>query len=252
MSKIAYFVLTESEVHLGVSENDSFRWLEKISFTSKTDHYYKEQLQALIEKNQLQAIDFDEHILMWYSPISSLIPMSLLENSTPKEILEYNFSEDILPNEVDYNRISELSIVNTYTVPLWVKSFFVIRFPRIVIQHFGTGLIRGIFNASSFKPTVHLFLTPLSALLIYVKHNELMTYNSFEYTDENDLIYYTLNILNQTKTLADNGAIILHPLSQSTISETAFLESWSKINGTENFKGEIQPTQTLKYLSVCV
>ncbi len=252
MSKIAYFVLTESEVHLGVSEHDSFRWIDKLAFTSKADYYYKEQLQAFIEKHQLQEDAYEEYILMWYSPTSSLIPMSLLENATPKEVLNYSFSEGKIEHEVDYNRISELSIINVYEIPFWVKSFFVIRFPRIVLQHLGTGLIRGIFNTSSFKPTIHLILTHQFSLMIYVKHNELKLYNSFEYTNESDLIYYTLNALNQTNSLEDKGMVILHPLSQSSINEAQFLEDWSKIKETKNFNVEVQPIQTLKYLLVCV
>lgn len=251
--KIAYFILSEDEIHLGYSENDHFQWIEKFSFANKTDFYYKEQLQQLIDKHNFHNSEYEEHLLMWYSPVSTLIPMNLLENSNPKTLLEYSFSDQKLQYDADYNRIPELSIINIYEIPLWVKSFFVMRFPKIVMQHLGTGLIRGIFNTGSFKPTVHLFLAKQYALMLFVKHNELKLYNSFEYSNENDLIYYTLNALTQVDALNDSGAIILHSLADddSAITE-AFTANWAKLIDGQNFKTEIQKVQTLNYLATCV
>lgn len=251
-NKNAYFILSEGEVHIGQSEGDSFRWLEKYIFSNKTDYYYKEQLQELIDKYQIQGADFDEIIVMWYSPVSSIVPMNLLETTTPKELLHYSFSENKIQFDVDYNRISELSSVNIYEIPLWVKSFFVLRFPRVLIQHLGTGMIRGIFNTSSFRPTIHLFLTADFSLMIYVKHNELMFYNSFEYTNENDLVYYALNVLTQHQSLADGGNVILHTLAMPEINCDAFVEKWQAIREAESFKPSIELVQTLKYLATCV
>lgn len=251
MSKIAYFILSENAIHIGVSENETFQWLAKKDFDNKTEFYYKEQLQGLIEQHNLSSATFDDHVLMWYSSVSSLVPMNLLENSTPREIIEFSFSENKIKNEIDYNRIFELSTVNIYEIPLWVKSFFVIRFPRIIIQHLGTGAIRGIFNTSSFKPTVHLFVLQEFALFLFVKHNELLSYNSFEYTTESDLIYYTLNILNQSETLQDSGQIMLHSIA-NTIDSTSFKETWEKIQEGKNYQVQSKDTEILKYLSVCV
>ena len=252
MSKIVYFILSENEIHIGTSQDNYFQWIEKQTFSNKTDYYYKEQLQELLDKHQLSSANYDEHILMWYSHQSTLVPMNMLENSTPKELLYHSFSENKIQHDVDYNRISELSVVNIYEIPLWVKSFFVIRFPRIVLQHLGTGMLRGIFNGSSFKPNVRLVLTEDFALLIYVKHGELITYTSFEYATESDLIYHTLNVLTQTDSLNNSGIIEIHTLRENKINTTTFVENWSKLKEVSDFKVEFEPTQTLKYLSVCV
>ena len=250
--KIAYFILSEQEVLIGSSSGEHFTWLEKHTFENKTDFYYKEELQQLIDKHQLQAVDYEEHVLSWYSETSSLVPMNLLEDSSASEILQFNFSEEKLQFEADYNRIPELSIVNVFEIPLWVKSFFVLRFPRIILQHLGTGLIRGIFNTSSFKSTIHLFLLKTQTLLIHVRHNELLTYNSFEYSSETDLIYYTLNVLKQTQTLDDNGIVLIHPLTSEGISLSVLLENWAKIHDLQNFRVEQPEDLTLKYLATCV
>lgn len=251
-AKIVYFILSEHEIHLAYSIDESFYWLEKSIFSNKTDFYYKEQLQSLIEKHASTISDANEHIVMWYSPVSSLVPMNLLETMTPKELLQHSYSTSKIQFDTDYNRISELSIVNIYDIPLWVKSFFVLRFPRVVIQHLGTGLIRGMFNGSSFKPTLHIFLTTEYALMIMVKHNELLFYNSFEYSNENDLVYYALNILTQTNSLSDNGNCILHPFSEATIDVDVFLNKWKSIREVETFTGNVSKEQTLKFLATCV
>jgi hypothetical protein len=250
--KIAYFILSENDVHIGQSEGDSFTWLEKYSFSNKTDYYYKEQLQLLIEKHQLNAPSFEEHIVMWYSPVSSLVPMNMLNDLVPKELLKYSFSENKIKHDVNFNRISELSIVHVFEIPTWLKSFFVLRFPRAIIQHFGTGIIRGIFNTSSFKPTIHLFLTTEFSLMLFVKHNELVFYNSFEYTNENDLVYYALHVLTQNKALSDAGNMVVHPLSSTEIDEKQIVEKWNDIREASQFKISTEPTQTLKFLATCV
>lgn len=251
-SKNVYFILSEEEVHIGISENDQFRWLDRFVFQQRTDFYYKEQLQQLIEKHELNDGSYDEQILMWYTSTSTLIPMNLLEESTPKELIEHSFSAHKVQYDVDYNRISELSLVNIYEIPLWVKSFFVIRFPRIVMQHLGTGMLRGIFNSSSFKPTIHVILMNNFALLIYVKHNELVMYNSYDFASENDLIYYTINTLTQTNSLDLKGAVSIHELANSTFQMDALIAQWNAMANSQNFPIEHNSIQTLKYLASCV
>lgn len=248
-AKIAYFIISEEDVRVGESTGDSFTWLEQLKFENKTDFYLKETLQKLLEKYRFDSSEYEEHILAWYTPQSTLVPMNLMDDLNPKQLLTYSFSEIDESANIDYNRIAELSIVNIFTIPLWVKSFFVIRFPRIIMMHLGTGMIRGIMEQNSFKNEIHVVLEEGQALMLYVGQNQLKHYNSYEYTNSEDLLYYIANMLTQLDALEVSGTIFYYG---EYLPFSDFETKLKTMKLSKNFEAKDANQQLLKYLSTCV
>lgn len=159
-------------------------------FTDKQDYRFKQQLDEFWTSTDWKESDFDEVSLSWSGSQTTLSPVNVFNESNKEAIFHLSFGSQIQNDEIDYNRLPIQGVVNVYAVPLWVKSFFVLRFPRIVIQHEGTHLIRGIFAGQTFKLKTKIVLHESHFLISIVKENNLKFYSSFEWNTLEDIVYY--------------------------------------------------------------
>ncbi|NRA11225.1 MAG: DUF3822 family protein [Crocinitomicaceae bacterium] len=195
------------------------------SISGKTDSESKESLKAIFEANSFLQNEFDEVTVAWCVNKSSLVPNSIFNESTPIDIFQLCFGKDSEKGEIDYNRISELSVINVYEVPNWIKSFFVIRFPRVVIQHTGTHIVRKALNENAFKLKATIVCFENYFRLTIVKHNALEFYSSFSYQSSEDIIYHLNFALQQKEFTNEKGSI---ELVASVGSDASLIDSIEK------------------------
>ncbi|MDD2984053.1 MAG: DUF3822 family protein [Crocinitomicaceae bacterium] len=247
------FVLSESSFSATLINEETITHLGSILFLVKKEFQIKEQIQQFLESKDLINSEYDDYSLAWSSKLSTLVPMNIFGVSSATEIFQACFTNEIITNDIDYNRLAELSLVNVYEIPLWVKSYFVIRFPRIIIQHEGSHFLRGIFSNSTFKLGAHLVLHDQYFMLVLVKHNELLFYNQFDYSNEEDVLYYLTFSLKQKQFLGEEGQLFIH---ESAEINPAFSENFlSKINLlTDLKKMTVMDSKHLsvKYQNTCV
>lgn len=219
-------------------------------FEGKKEFQYKEQLTKFIEKHVES--EYDEYSLSWFNPKSVLVPSPIFGASNAKDIFNASFESLDPRSTIDFNRISELSIVNTYELASWAKSFFVMKFPRIVIQHEGSNLLRGIFKTSSFSLSIHISVHGTHCLMAIVKHNEVLFYSSFEINSNEDILYFLVLAVQQNKLLQETGTIYIHK-SSSLIPHGESLQDLAKnINDLKSFTWVESNQLTFKYQLTCV
>lgn len=182
--------INHSAVRL-VKLNGDFAVQEKtVVFTDKQDYRFKQQLEDFWKETGWKESEFDEVVLSWSGGRTTLVPVNVFNESDKEAIFQLSYGTDTDHEEVDYNRLSMQGIVNVYSIPFWVKSFFVLRFPRIIIQHEGTHLIRGIFAGQTFKLKTKIVIHENHFLIAMVKENNLQFYSSFEWNTVEDIVYY--------------------------------------------------------------
>ncbi len=156
--------------------------------------FTRDGVKTLLDNSYLKH-DFATYSLSSGENRNTLIPIDLFSYSKPLEIFKLNYPEPI--NDLDYNRISELGIVNIYEFPLWIKSLFVIGFPRVKIVHRSTVLLRGIFDQPTYSPKIHLFVEKEQFYMQITEKSKLTYFNRFDYKEIGDLVYYVLFVLEQ-------------------------------------------------------
>src|SRR5687767_5456176 len=139
--------------------------------------------------------EFADFVLTAGAIRNTLIPTGIFNVSKPAEIFKLNYTEPI--DNLDYNRIPELDIVNIYELPIWVKAAFVIRFPRVKMLHRSSVLLKGIFDQPSFSPKAHLFIEEGSFYLFMTEKNKLQYFNRFDYKALADIVYHVLFVAEQ-------------------------------------------------------
>lgn len=209
-----------SQQHLGINISESYVEFSiltggseinsiKTAYKGKSDEDRKSAVRKILEDNSILNNDFENVTLAWCHPHSTLVPSSVFAESSPQDIFRLCFGDDISGGSVDFNRIHELSVVNVYAIPDWVKSLFVIKYPRIVIQHAGTHQIRETLGSNAFYPKASLVIHEEFFRLTIVKHNNLEFYSSFTYQSAEDIIYHLNFVLQQKEMLNEKGMVEL-------------------------------------------
>lgn len=176
--------------------------LKSIELHENNVQGYKDKLKELFEELNLTK-QYDEYTVAWSTSKAELVPLSLFNESSSQAVFQFMFGDDIEASTIDYNRMMEISLVNVYEIPDWVKSFFIMKFPRISITHEHSMLLRALFQLSTFKRKAILNFNDEYLSIDVIEKNELVFSNIFEYQTEEDALYYLMYVLEQEKMLEE-------------------------------------------------
>ncbi len=169
----------------------------------------KSALKEIFSGSAYDSTAFDEVTLGWVTRESTLVPSNVFGDTDPASVYKLCFGATQEYHQVDYNRISELSVVNIYQIAEWIKSFFVMRYPRITIQHIGSHLVRNMLHSNAFYLKGSLILFDGYFLLAISRHNNLEFYSYFDFQSAEDVIYHLSFALQQKEMTDERGSIEL-------------------------------------------
>jgi hypothetical protein len=175
-------------------------------FQERLDYQYKGQLERFYDE-QIHGISTATCTVSWAGIRSTLVPVSVFNESNAVDIFRLCFGEGFQKSELDYNRIPELGLVNVYDIPLWVKSFFIRRLPQSIILHEGSFATRKILQYAQSAVQIYVIVNGEHFLLLCSRSNRLEYYNAFTYQHADDIVYY-LCFMIQQKELSDNSGNI--------------------------------------------
>lgn len=175
-------------------------------FTSSLPADYKSQLAKFIEELDWIS-EYEEVTLAWCTQTAFLVPMRLFQETDKKELMHLVVGTNVEEQNLDYNRLPEMEVVMLYDIPLWVKSFFIPRFPRILVQHESSMILREFAQRSTFQLSIRICCADEYFSVLIMDKNELVFCNSFEYQSSEDIVYYFLNVLQQLNLKDEKGKI---------------------------------------------
>lgn len=230
-------------------ENVSDNILIQLEGRNDTDR--KQHLSDEMKQHFALGREFEEVTLSWSHAKSTLIPSFVLNDSSAKEVFHLCFGKSEF--EVDYNRIAEQSLVNVYEIPTWIKSFFVLKYPRIVLQHTGSHTVRKTMDKNAFDLKISALLFDGYFLLTMVKHNKLEFYSFFEYQTAEDLLYHLSFVLQQKELMNDKGSIeLIKGINANDSHLSSFKELKEKVKDLSQLKVVDAPDFIAKSQLLCV
>ncbi len=245
--------ISENAVRFATIQDGVVQSIDNYSFKDKIDYRYKEQLDQIFLEKGYKEREYDSYSLSWYSMYSTLLPNNVFSETKPEELIRLCYNADIPSEHIDYNRIPELSVVNVYEIPQWVKSFFVRKFPRIVIQHEGSHLLHGIFAGSTFKLSSYLTLHENSFSLVVTCVNDLQFYSLFEFQAIDDVVYHFIYTMQQKNYIGKEGSLTLISGVGSTNQQIEELqEKLNLLADLKTYKIEVNTHLILNYQTLCV
>jgi hypothetical protein len=199
-----------SETSLDVAavkrETKSISFFKSLVFES----FDREAIEAVMNIDELK-YDYEAFCVTAGGLRNTLIPVDLFNHSKAHDVFKLNYSAPI--DNLDYNRIPELGVVNIYELPLWMKSLFVIKFPRVKMIHPVTVLLKGVFDQPTFSPKIHIHIDEQSFHLLITAKSKLQYFNRFDYTNLADLVYHVLFVLEQKEMDQKEMAVCLYGVS---------------------------------------
>ena len=198
-----------SETHLN-------QW--DLNFNDKLEYRYKEFLNDYFLSEGIFKLEVDECLVSWEGARSTLVPSGLFVESNASEIFKTSFGANFIKANIDFNRLAKLNIVNIFDRPLWLKSFFVLKYPSVIIQHEGSYLLKYLSQIVKKNGGI---LSVLSIhqnyfSLIIFQDEELKAYLTNKYDHKDDIIYHYANVSNQLNMLKLNGVLKITSSSKKT------------------------------------
>jgi hypothetical protein len=241
------FEVSSSLITVSYFESDSLLNKWSIDISSRTEAQKKEVVSDFLVREGITLMEYSNALVLWSNQSAVMVPSKLLDHTKSEAIMRLSFGNEINMNEIDFNRIPLLSTAIVYTIPLWVKSLFVLKFPGSKIIHRMTSGINFLTTKNSITK-IHGLLTIEEGFISFLifQNDEPIVFiqNNFEAIE--DIVYfvtYTLQKLNATET---NGKIELLNLAGKVdlpelVSKIKSVSVFPKIAWDENstFQHEI-------------
>lgn len=177
--------LTASKFHYAVVNVANKKIVYSSSF--KVEDFSKNGIKPFLDE-PVFSYDFQHFSIAAGTWRNTMIPVDLFTYSKPEDVFKLNYPAPF--ENLDYNRIPELGIVNIYEFPLWIKSLFVVRFPRIKLIHPSTVFLKGVFDGAVFEAKAHLYIEKDRFYLVLTHKSKLLYFNYFDYKELSDIIYF--------------------------------------------------------------
>ncbi len=221
--------ISNSSVRFSVWKGGMVTQNVEFEFPTAQAFKHKEKLKEFVLQEGIKEWDLDDVVLSYSNEKTTLIPMSIFNESSKEAIYKLSFGDAQAGVELDYNRLPHQSLVNIFAMPDWVKSFFVMNFPRIIMQHEGSHLIRYLFAGSAYKPKAVLSIHKEHFALLVAHQNELKYYNYFNYSNAEDVLYYIGFALQQLQLDIADVETIVNTASGCELDIEAFTQWYQKL-----------------------
>jgi hypothetical protein len=156
-------------------------------------------IEALLSSEEAFSKPYRSCTIGLQSAHSTLLPLALFDETRLESYL--SFGQDIPGNAVlRTDEPGGTDMVNAYSLPGDLYSLFSGRFPSARIVHFNTALLAGLnarMKRSGSDSMVSCHLRQGQMDLVIFKSGKFQLYNTFRFSNKEELIYYILFVLDQ-------------------------------------------------------
>lgn len=197
--------LTNLELSIQISLSGlSFCVLSKASNTVLTlkEFLFDKKLNPLEVLDRLKILfktdthlqqNFDTVNIIHENELSTLVPNSFFNEDCLADYLKFN-SKILKSDFITFDTIKFNDSTNVYVPYVNINNFIYEKFGSFTYKHVSTVLIENIFHADkdSDIPKIYAHVNTNHFELIIIEKGRLLLYNTFEYSTEEDFIYYVL------------------------------------------------------------
>ncbi|PQV46219.1 uncharacterized protein DUF3822 [Jejuia pallidilutea] len=183
---------------LNINTN-TFENFEYIPFNKKVNPFVAlERLMHYFDTREYLQKTFNDILVIHENDLSTLVPKPLFNKDYLADYLKFN-SKILKSDYINYDTLDNNESVNVYVPYVNINNFIYDAFGEFTFKHFSTILIDEILknekNSSVNKVYVHVSEQHFE--IVAVNSGKLKLYNTFEYKNAEDFIYYLLFTLEQ-------------------------------------------------------
>lgn len=215
-------------------------------------------LDNWFDKPENQDISFDKVIAVHENELSTVVPKPLFNESNLSDYLKYNVK--ILENDyLSFDAITQHEIYNVYVPFTNVNNYLFDKFGDFEYKHASSILIETLVNQSKKgdKPTLYAYISKTHFEIIVTNQKQLVLYNTFNYQQKEDFIYYLLFTIEQLNLNPEKVAVYLLGQidKQSELYDIAYqyienLSIGNDLPAIKNFKKHLNTEDRLKSMII--
>lgn len=202
------FEVSDSRFSVHYLSSNSIISSWSLDLSSKAELLKKEIIVDFLVKEGISLLNYSNALVLWSSRDVVLVPSNLFSNSDFDKLFELNFGKNYSKNDSDYNRNHLLGTVSLFTIPLWIKSLFVAKFPGSKIIHSSTAWLNYL-TAKNTSVKFHGILAIAESHFDFIVFSMdkpiLFLQNSFN--EMEDIIYH-ISFSMQKMNLLDKKGIV--------------------------------------------
>ncbi len=157
------------------------------------------KLDEIINESEINISCVISVKLIVFNKLSTLVPKNLFDEKLSLEYLKFN--SKLLKNDFAANDlIEEIEAVNVFLPFVNVNNYLIEKFGSFHYYHFSTILIKKLLKYNTYKDSSIYANVQLNYLQILIfKNKKLQYYNNFEFKEKEDILYFTLLVMEQNK-----------------------------------------------------
>ena len=202
------FEVSDSRFSVHYLSSNSIISSWSLDLSSKAELLKKEILVDFLVKEGISLLNYSNVLVLWSSRDVVLVPSNLFSNSDFDKLFELNFGKNYSKNDTDYNRNHLLRTVSLFTIPLWIKSLFVAKFPGSKIIHSSTAWLNYLTAKNTsvkFHGILAIAESHFDFIVFSLDKPILFLQNSFN--EMEDIIYH-ISFSMQKMNLLDKKGIV--------------------------------------------
>jgi|LakMenEpi03Aug12_release.lakeMendotaPanAssembly.Ray.scaffolds.fasta_scaffold270530_2 hypothetical protein len=202
------FEVSDSRFSVHYLSSNSILSSWSLDLSSKAELLKKEIIVDFLVKEGISLLNYSNALVLWSSRDVVLVPSNLFSNSDFDKLFELNFGKNYSKNDSDYNRNHLLGTVSLFTIPLWIKSLFVTKFPGSKIIHSSTAWLNYL-TAKNTSVKFHgiLAITESHFDFIVFSMDKPILFLQNSFNEMEDIIYH-ISFSMQKMNLLDKKGIV--------------------------------------------
>lgn len=161
--------------------------------TSVTPQALLQKTEELFREREILNQPFKKVYVVHENDLSTFVPKPLFNDKHLSEYLKFNvkiFNTDF----VTYDDISSMGLINVYIPFVNINNYIFDRFGEFEYRHFSSILVETILHNHPDVTTPHMYVHVQQGHfeIAVIKDKKLLLYNTFEYANKEDFIYYIL------------------------------------------------------------
>ncbi|GAB1855517.1 DUF3822 family protein [Flavobacteriaceae bacterium MHTCC 0001] len=191
LSGLSFCVLNTKTKRISSFEQIEFdKRLNPLETLGQLMHYFD-------VRDYLQA-EFDDITVIHENDISTLVPKALFNADHLADYLKFN-SKILKSDYLSYDVLKHGDTVNVYVPYVNINNYIYEAFGAFTYKHFSTILLDYVLEnkKQSSADTIYVHVSKDHFEIIIVENNGLKLYNTYEYINAEDFIYYILFTIEQ-------------------------------------------------------
>lgn len=168
--------------------------IKHVTFDKKLNPFeVLDQIKHLFNTEKNLQNTFKKVQVIHINELSTLVPKPLFNKDNLADYLKFN-SKILKSDYITYDAIDLNDSVNVYVPYVNINNFIYDLFGSFTFRHFSTILVETILSVEKHveAPRVYVNISAGHFEIIITENGNLLIYNTFEYTTQEDFIYYLL------------------------------------------------------------